>query len=98
MANWTIQNLPQPHPSLQDTYESELYGFVCRETELVNLLRMFYQYQAEYHQQVAAIMQALLPSLSDAFGKWMSAHARVALSNVHSTSIASHMPFGVSEI
>lgn len=53
----------------QDTYATELYAFVCRETEIVNLFVKFYQFQAEYQQQVCSAIQNSLPTLSNTLGK-----------------------------
>lgn len=53
----------------QDTYAAELYAFVCKETELVNLFMEFYRYHGEYHQNVALTIQRSLPLLDNLYGK-----------------------------
>lgn len=53
----------------QDTYATELYAFVCREAELVNLFMKFYQHQAEYQHQMSNVIQNSLPTLNSLLGK-----------------------------
>jgi len=57
---------------MKDTYEAEIYGFVCKETELVKLIVGFYRFQADYHKQVGLIIESSLPTLTSTLGEYSS--------------------------